>query len=400
MNIFYKKTSALEYLKKNPNKDLKLFSEDIDVDSKKRFIVTDYKTIYQESYRNKINHNKSNSRGCSYYENIEKNQKVKLHLDIDHKKDNNDTNENIINDIIIMVNKKLEEHNIINPSIIILSANTSKKNSYHIIYTNVVFNDIYQMKEFMMEIKPFHNNDNNLNNIFEQKILDLRIYRTGCFRMLWSRKINKDNTLVWLKGINYDYKDDESLFYDTLLLNIKDPVHIIEYKSDTINDKINNKIKTKICFKIDLVNDMIQNGEINDCEMDNFLDHNFSQSSDTNSYKNIYQNTYTNKLDLSTIQKYVNCLNPERANDYNDWLEIGMCLHHINRDSFEIWNEWSKHSSNYSSTIDCKYKWDSFDTRKELGLSRLKLRAKQDNPIEYSYIDTNRIIKKTEKASV
>ena len=35
-------------------------------------------------------------------------------------------------------------------------------------------------------------------------------------------------------------------------------------------------------------------------------------------------------------------LSPKRFQEYNDWINIGFCLHNINLDLFEVWNDLSK----------------------------------------------------------
>src|SRR5437867_3213297 len=67
---FYKKETCLQYLKSH--KELHLFSEDLNSDMAKRFIAIDYKTIYLFSIHKKFH----------LYENYEKDEMIKFHLDI------------------------------------------------------------------------------------------------------------------------------------------------------------------------------------------------------------------------------------------------------------------------------------------------------------------------------
>jgi hypothetical protein len=334
---FYKKTEALQYINQFSNdNDLHLYSEDISADNKKRFFATDYNSLYKIC----INNNKN------FYENIEKNEEVKLHLDIDLKKNKVDkfNVDNLIKEITDLINTKLKEYDIDDPQIIILSATTDLKISLHIIYVNIVFDDIYKIKYFMQEIKsPF----------ITDKIVDLSIYRTGCFRLLWSSKINKNNKLVYYTGINYKYTNNKKLFFDCLVKNISEDNYFIDYNMPII--KIKTKIKTKIKS---------------------------SKSHD------IFDNKI-NYVSIDILQQLVDCIDIKRADNYKDWLDIGMILYDSNSGSFNIWHEWSKQSSQYNNSDECISKWNSFDENKnnKLTIGTLKMYAKMDNPIEYSYIN-------------
>ena len=172
MKVFYKKTYALTEIKQQDNDDIHLFSEDISDDNKKRFITCTRQDLYKKCVNN-TNH---------YYENIEKNEDVKLHLDIDYRinnmpePDRHRIADEYINEITEIINRKLAiEYNIINPEIIVLSAITATKISLHVIYVNIAFDDIYKMKYFIGETKM---------RLIENNIVDLLIYRTGCFRIL------------------------------------------------------------------------------------------------------------------------------------------------------------------------------------------------------------------------
>jgi P4 family phage/plasmid primase-like protien len=85
------------------------------------------------------------------------------------------------------------------------------------------------------------------------------------------------------------------------------------------------------------------------------------------------------------IPRLLSMLNEERCHNYNDWIEIGMCLHNIDKKNFTIWDNWSKSSSNYKKDL-CVDKWKSFKKEggnviKEGTFMRI---VKQDNLVEYN----------------
>jgi hypothetical protein len=155
--------------------------------------------------------------------------------------------------------------------------------------------------------------------------------------------------------VNYNKINDEQLFYDCLLLNMNNDYCVIDYdvkiqKKETIKTKINRfYTENKINNYLTPVNELIS-------------------------------------VDL--LYKYLTCINNKRANNYKEWLEVGMALYQSNINSFNLWNDWSKQCVSYSFDA-CSYKWKTFETNRSdiLNFNTLKIYAKRDNPIEYSYIN-------------
>ena len=77
-----------------------------------------------------------------------------------------------------------------------------------------------------------------------------------------------------------------------------------------------------------------------------------------------------------------------RADDYNDWLEIGMVLHNCTPTPkcFDVWDEWSKKSVCYGNRDFNGYKWNSFKCG-YFSIGTLKYYAKMDNPEKYGDIE-------------
>jgi hypothetical protein len=339
--LFYTKEKALEYLEKHKN--LYLYSEDKDNESKKQFYILDRKTLFNLSIQKKFN----------LYEHVETNNQVKLFIDIDLKTKDIPKNKNakkyfknIIEDVIELLENKLIEYDIKNPSYIILDSSREDKLSTHIIFPTIIFNDILTLKYFMLELKSPY---------IEKKIIDLSVYKVGCFRLLWNSKFTKNSYLEYLTSKNYIRTTDEQLFMDTSLINIPLNHNLVNY----IIPK-NLQIKTQKIPK----------------NKKHYID-------------DITKINNDNIISLDYLKQFVDLLNPIRADDYNEWLNIGMCLYNCNPnvESFNLWHEFSKKSPNYDGIDICKYKWSTFRFS-NLSIASLKYKVRKDSPEEYAKLNT------------
>lgn len=92
---------------------------------------------------------------------------------------------------------------------------------------------------------------------------------------------------------------------------------------------------------------------------------------------NRHPEAYENWSDIEWALSYLNALSPSRADDYEDWLAVGMALHSLNEDSLLLeWDDWSKMSPKYK-VGECEKKWRSFK-RQGLAIGSLAHMAKQD----------------------
>ena len=115
----------------------------------------------------------------------------------------------------------------------------------------------------------------------------------------------------------------------------------------------------------------------------------------TNSYilSNI-NNSFNDTVDNETIQlveKIVNeCLSISRADDYNQWMEVGWALRNIDKRLLGLWIEFSKNSSKFN-VRECEAKWDKM-TEHDMGLGSLIWWAKEDNIQKYNEIYNESLI--------
>jgi hypothetical protein len=86
--------------------------------------------------------------------------------------------------------------------------------------------------------------------------------------------------------------------------------------------------------------------------------------------------TYASWTDRDWALSYLNALSSSRADDYDDWLAVGMALHSADDSLLVEWDNWSRQSQKYTPGC-CEKKWKSFK-RQGLALGTLGYMAKQD----------------------
>jgi len=273
------------------------------------------------------------------------------------------------------------------------------KDGIHIIFPNI----IGQTKIFKEFIKKFSEDieiSNELKNIFEttsknnigpsneiNKIFDGNVQRWfvyGCGKSgkkpyLLTKVINcKENKF---KKFDYDSK-----YIMNKISVVVDRTENITYKNDI--DKI---------FKNTLSNsssistfDMVNSDSEEDADYDPYLD-----------TKNIDNNNVILTLmnaEIENIKKIVTrCLSDDRAEHYDLWLKVGMCLKNVGGEQlFNLWEDFSKKYNKYengTSKRDCKKKWNGFK-RDGIGIGSLHHWAKMDNTEEYMKIREENLISK------
>lgn len=85
---------------------------------------------------------------------------------------------------------------------------------------------------------------------------------------------------------------------------------------------------------------------------------------------------------------YLQYLTVERADDYEEWLAVGMALHQIDDSLLESWIEWSAQSEHFEDGA-CEQKWSTFERLPggpnpdgARGLKTLRAKAKEDGFID------------------
>lgn len=89
--------------------------------------------------------------------------------------------------------------------------------------------------------------------------------------------------------------------------------------------------------------------------------------------------TYRNQwVDPKQIQELQSALATLSADDYHDWVKVGLSLHSLGNDDigFRLWDEWSQTSDKYDAREQGK-KWRSFEVRRDLNRETIFWMAQQ-----------------------
>lgn len=89
----------------------------------------------------------------------------------------------------------------------------------------------------------------------------------------------------------------------------------------------------------------------------------------------MYRNQW---VDPKQIQELQSALMHISANDYHDWVKVGLCLHSLGNDDagFRLWDEWSQTSEKYDAKVQGQ-KWRSFEVRRDLNRETIFWMAQQ-----------------------
>lgn len=90
------------------------------------------------------------------------------------------------------------------------------------------------------------------------------------------------------------------------------------------------------------------------------------------------------------IECLLNILSVDRINDYTSWINIGMCLHSLNKMYVMMWEKISKKGDSYVKG-ECEAKWKTFG-RSEYKIGSLIYWAQEDNMNEYNKFRDNKNI--------
>lgn len=278
VNTFYKKTDALTYylsiLEQNPS--AYLIAQDYKEKGQKKFLV------YQSYDNFMTEYEKSDDIDRCHYEVIDKKtntHKVKLFFDIDVKNDNDNKYFDTIEDEIEnMYNTTktlfpdITKNDFIVQKTKVQNSGENKKKSYHIVLNGYYFEDYLVCKDFVFK---------HYKEYIDMGIIDKCVYRIGCYRMLHSSKLGRNYPLF----LDNDFHAYENVGLDECLVakveNCKMITHAIDKKVEKIATSASN-------FR----------SEYNDDEL------------------------------LELFEQ----LNPKRYNNYQDTLNIAICLYSCSTD--------------------------------------------------------------------
>lgn len=96
-----------------------------------------------------------------------------------------------------------------------------------------------------------------------------------------------------------------------------------------------------------------------------------------------------NEDDFILAKELVECLNPKRAENYEDWIKLGWTLRNIDFRLLDTWVEFSKVSSKFCEG-ECQKLWNTMRTE-TLGMGTLRWWARHDNPQKYEDIRNSNV---------
>ena len=100
------------------------------------------------------------------------------------------------------------------------------------------------------------------------------------------------------------------------------------------------------------------------------------------SKQNHESSSFTLSDDITRAAENVNRLSPQRADDYQRWIEVGMALRELGEPGKALWLYWSAQSPKFDEAV-CLEKWDTFKAGSSgdyLTPASLKYWADQDDP--------------------
>lgn len=101
------------------------------------------------------------------------------------------------------------------------------------------------------------------------------------------------------------------------------------------------------------------------------------------------------------IKEHVMNLNPARADDYNSWVQVAICLHNIHPDLLDVFLDFSSQNAEKYNEADCIQKWNSLTFRNDgdrLSDKTLRYWSREDDREGYDEIEKNNVDRLVERA--
>ena len=336
---FYQKSDAIKCINKSNGDNIRLIQKDIDDKGRKYFYTMNCDQLYSN-----IRSNNDKDKPSHYYESWTERNVLIFSLDIDDDFSSNIAFDDIIKKNILTVikfaNKFYNYVYEINNIFIIKTKKQSNKNSAHIIFRGLQFQNNNICKNFYNRM------------IKEDKkslpFSDSSIYNLTCLRTCFSTK----------KGKNFPLHPYRLQIKDKYTASPADFCNEKEYFSQTLITTTN---------KIDRI---INSNEIVEVEEE-----------DVNFY--FKKNDHTDEQ----IVELLNSLPPEYCDEYFKWNKVGMTLFSLNENYLNLYDEWSKKSKKYKKNCT-KQQWTRYKNgnidKSLLGIGSLIYWAKEGG---YSFPD-------------
>lgn len=255
------------------------------------------------------------------------------------------------------------------------------KDGIHIIFPNIIVsnniqhfirNKILERAQDIFDIRDIC--------AIPDDIVDKAIISTNCWLMYGSKK---PDTEAYRVTKIYTYKNGKTELME-YTVTAKDEIDYIKLfsmrRTSLVETQLFEEVANEVSEYIRHILPMV------DKKQKDKLDNNIFSTKLTNVIKN-----YTNDDEFVLAKELVNeCLSHNRADRYDDWINLGWALRNIDYRLLNSWIEFSKIGSSYVEG-ECQKLWDRM--RKEhLSMGTLRWWAKEDNPQRYNEIINNSII--------
>lgn len=253
-------------------------------------------------------------------------------------------------------------------------------NGIHLLFPNIIVNSKIRhlVRNYVVckanKMKLFDKYDNPTDDI-----IDIAVVERNNIMMFGSKKKESKYYYNYTRCI-----DDELNEIDVDSIFAKEP-NVIDYvKMFSVRRKCHCKEY-----------ETILNENYNDAAIDmEFKVLGISQD-DLKDYSNM--TVIGNVNDINEARELVSILSPERAVNYNDWIRVGWCLYNIDRSLLDAFNDFSQMGEEvrqgvYKGFSDIKKYWSRMK-KKDLTIRTLRYWAKEDSPIEYEKINSERFKK-------
>ncbi len=240
------------------------------------------------------------------------------------------------------------------------------KDGVHIIIPDIVTKPAIQYilrEKFINEVKDLFTEIGFLNSA--ENIIDEAVIERNNWLMYGS---TKPNCQIYKITKTYQINDNEVKNIPNVRMNLTETIKLF-----SIRNKYNEKnIKFEKKFEVDNYENRL-NKEQRNKEIFLQATHKYPSKMNKNHYDNI-----------ELVEKFVEILDPKRAEEYDLWIRLGWCLKTIDERLLDTWVKFSKKSEKYDDG-KCESLWDRM---KEvgLGIGTLRMWAKQDNPKAYEEV--------------
>ena len=254
------------------------------------------------------------------------------------------------------------------------------KDGIHIIIPKIVMSNtaLFYLRNQLVEDEEIIELTKSIENITPlEDVIDKRIifpnawYVYGCgkpedqgnyYKVTKIFKVFNKNNNITLKTIQSDKTVTEYIKLFSNFGKVHNVEYLINFDDEVQND---NKYSKETSFSSREQNSIVRN---------------FTQNQNNQ--------RRSSSLTGSEIKALLNCLKKDRADNYEDWEKIGICLYNMDDRNYDTWRIWSSQSSKYD--IDaCHKRWFSKFPKcgkYNLDLTKLKEMAKKDNFEEYKKI--------------